>query len=403
MSSAADRLEDTFPHGTVTGYRDGCRDGNCPAPIGCRDVYRRYNGDFGFRRLVDAGVPLTEILRRDEVEREGIDQRDRAAARAHRIGTTPSSARAPRNPAAAQPKRQKPAPAPTPAEVDPLAAWQLARDAWLAQRKELYRVMRDAERAADKALADRDRAQQAFQEFVETGEPQKPEQPRRRQRRRSEIEDGIRRLHAAGLSDAEAAGELGITSAYAGIVRRDLKLDANVKRSAPRAPRTPRAPRQVLGHGTNASYARGCRCDDCKRAQRDYHRAWMASRRDNVAEISAEHHGTAYGYQLGCRSRKLCPSTPSCADASLAEERRRRREAGIAAAAPRVDAASVREHVRALMAGGMSVLAIADAAEVSKSGLKTLLYGRSGERKGEYPTEIEAEKAQRLLALEVSA
>ncbi len=55
------------------------------------------------------------------------------------------------------------------------------------------------------------------------------------------------------------------------------------------------------------------------------------------------------------------------------------------------------------MAGGMSVLAIADAAEVSKSGLKTLLYGRSGERKGEYPTEIEAEKAQRLLALEVSA
>jgi hypothetical protein len=402
---AADRLEDGFPHGTVNGYRGGCRDANCPAPLPCRDVYRRYSGDYSFKRLVDAGVPLEEILRRDEEDRAGAEQRDKAAARAARKGTPAPRPKAPAKPKAERPAAaaRKPAPAPVPA-VDPLEAWQQAREAWRAQRKDLYAVLRGAERAVEAAIADRDRAQAAFDEFVAAAEPQKPEQPKRRHRQRAEVEAGVRRLNAEGMTDAEVAAELGITRAYAGIVRRDLQLPAIVKRSAPRAPREPRAPRQVLGHGTNASYARGCRCDDCRRAQREYHRAWMASRRTNAEEIPAEHHGTAYGYQLGCRSRKLCPSTPSCADASLAEERRRRREAGIPEIAPRVDAERVRMHVRALMAAGMTMDAIAAGADVHRSRIGDLIYGRSDPgRKGELAQQIEAEKATRILALEVTA
>lgn len=347
---AADRLEDGFPHGTVDGYRGGCRDGNCPAPMACRDVYRRYSGDFGFRRLVDAGIPLEEILRRDEAERAGIEQRDKAAARAARKGdaaaTSTKAPAAPRPPATPKPEKRpaaaiapKRAPAPV-VEVDPLEQWQQERDAWRARRKELYAVLRAAERAIEEATAQRDRAQTAFDEFVAAGEPQKPEQPKRRQRQREEIEAGIRRLHAEGFSDAEAADELGI----------------------------------------------------------------MANRRQTTDGIPAEHHGTAYGYQLGCRSRKLCPSTPSCADASLAEERRRRREAGIPAAAPRVPAEPVRVHVRALMAAGMTMDAIAAGADVHRSRIGDLIYGRSDPgRKGELAAEIEAEKANRILALEVTA
>jgi len=127
----------------------------------------------------------------------------------------------------------------------------------------------------------------------------------------------------------------------------------------------------------------------------------MANRK--AQSIPAEHHGTAYGYQLGCKERDQCPAEISCADASLAEERRRRREAGIAAQAPRVPADPVRRHVRQLMASGMTVLEIADRAQASKTGVKVLLYGRSCARKGELPGEIEAAKAQRLLALQPTA
>lgn len=115
--------------------------------------------------------------------------------------------------------------------------------------------------------------------------------------------------------------------------------------------------------------------------------------------IEAEHHGTAYGYQLGCKDRASCPAEISCADASLNEERRRARAAGIPEQAPRVPAGPVRSHVRELMASGMTVLAIAAEAQVSKTGVKILLYGRSGSRKGELPSAIEQAKAERIMQL----
>lgn len=175
------------------------------------------------------------------------------------------------------------------------------------------------------------------------------------------------------------------------------------KPRSPRAQRAPRAtkPRQLQPHGTNACRARGCDRPECIEAAREYHREWMERRK--AESVPLEHHGSAYGYQLGCKNRATCPAEISCADASLAEERRRRRDAGIAEQAPRVPAEPVREHVRQLMAAGMTVLGIAEEAGVSKTGVKILLYGRSGARKGELPREIEEAKAQRILALQPSS
>lgn len=67
-----------FPHGTPTGYRLGCRSSWCPADTSCRVVHRRYQGDFGFRRMFDAGESVARIL---ELEAEA-EARDRAASRA---------------------------------------------------------------------------------------------------------------------------------------------------------------------------------------------------------------------------------------------------------------------------------------------------------------------------------
>ncbi len=76
-----DILDDSIPHGTPHGYAEGCRGPACPAVISCRDVHRRYSGDWGFKRLIDAGVSLEEILEREAAERAAARQRRKAAAR----------------------------------------------------------------------------------------------------------------------------------------------------------------------------------------------------------------------------------------------------------------------------------------------------------------------------------
>ncbi|GLJ78651.1 hypothetical protein [Microbacterium imperiale] len=406
----ADLIEDAFPHGTVDGYRAGCRGAVCPAPLACRDVQRRYAGDYSFKRLVDAGVPLEEILRRDAAAAEGIEKRDRQAARAAAKPATPAkpkAERAPRAPRATRPPRAPREPRPVKAApvvdaASPAEEYAEAIAAWREKRTGLQLALRSAQTTLVRAARDRDAARAELEAFLAAGEPVEPEPQRTSKRRTGEdAAADVKRLHGEQLTDAAIAERMQVGVVYVGQVRRELGLAPNRK---PRKQREPKQPRQVAGHGTNASYARGCRCDACKEAARTYHREWMANRRENAESIPAEHHGTAYGYQLGCRSRKLCPSTPSCADASLAEERRRRRDAGIPAAAPRVPAEPVRVHVRALMAAGMTMDAIAAGADVHRSRIGDLIYGRSEpDRKGELAAEIEAERATRLLALEVPA
>ncbi|MEV7875172.1 hypothetical protein [Microbacterium sp. NPDC089188] len=225
----ADIISDTIPHGTPDGHRAGCRTSACPAALPCRDVYRRYAGDYSFRRLFDAGVPLADIVAADDAAREDVAKRDRAANRAARKRVAQIPAPAPK-----RPRRAEPAPAPlepaepiapaltvTPTDIERAAA------VWRVQKLALDLALRNAERAVGEAIAARDRA---FDEHVATGEPTAPaEGPRNgRRRRRDEIKAGVRALHAAGKSDAAMGVALKATRAYVSMVRRDLGLASNV-------------------------------------------------------------------------------------------------------------------------------------------------------------------------------
>ncbi|OIJ29370.1 hypothetical protein [Microbacterium sp. LCT-H2] len=400
--STLDLLTDTFPHGTPDGYRLGCRTIACPAALPCRDVHTRYCGDFAFAKLIDAGVPLPEILERDAAAKEGIRQRDKIAAREERRAAAHPKVARPRSraavkasPQAATPTGQRRTPPAPPQRPHPGYKWLAQATEAIAQLPTDLQPRRRDDLAQYRSELDRHVA----------------ELEQWRQRRAIAREQLT--AAAAALKTATIASRAGLS--VNGAIENALNTATDQHRAAtealasidqerpaaptkPRAPRPRRAPRQLQPHGTNACRARGCDRPECIEAGREYHRLWMRRRR--AEGIPLEHHGTAYGYQLGCKDRETCPAEISCADASLAEERRRRREAGITEQAPRVPAEPVREHVRQLMACGMTVLGIAEKANVSKTGVKILLYGRSGARKGELPREIEEAKAQRILALQ---
>lgn len=503
--SAADQLEDTFPHGSLEGYHRGCKGSRCAGLISCRDVYRRYAGDFGFKRAIDAGTPLEEIIRQDQGRLESIRQRDRVAARQQDQATAPASARtktpstqratknpqratrAPRPAPTARPAR-KPAPATAP-RIDHTAAVLDAHDEQLHDEaiaarlsipiSAVERIRRGASRPphrAPRAHVEPSWAA-AVRQLHEGGatDPQiadalgvdvhaagryrrrlklpvnrvRTAQPKTERAPKVDHSPEITRLHGLQKTDAEMSDEIGIPVAKVGILRRGLQLTAHrpVRTPKPKKKSTPRVdhseaitelhaqrktdseigaalglsksrvgelrrglelPANVVRKnrwegvelqpcGTNASYARGCRCPECHEAHKTFARTYITTRK--AQGIEDEHHGSAYGYQLGCRDRETCPSDMTCTDALLEEERRRRREAGIAEQAPRVPAQPVRDHVRTLIDSGVAVLTIAAIAEVSTSGLRTLMYGRSGTRRGELPAHIEKSKAERLLAL----
>jgi AraC-like DNA-binding protein len=231
-----------------------------------------------------------------------------------------------------------------------------------------------------------------------------PEQERRTRRVWTDADEArARALWGRGLTDSAIAREMDKDRGALARRLRNLGLAPN---DGPRQPRpakvkTASKSREVQGHGTNASYARGCRCDECKEAARAYQREYVARRR--AEGPPADKHGTAYGYTLGCNDRSTCPATPTCVDAMLEQDIARRREKGIPEQAPRVPAQPTRDHLRALMAGGMTIERIAAEAGVSRSILATVLYGRSGARKGVEQTEIKADTASRVLALTVKA
>lgn len=229
----ADLISDTVPHGIPDGHRAGCRTSACPAALPCRDVYRRYAGDYSFRRLFDAGVPLADIVAADDAAREDVAKRDRAANRAARKRTAQVPAPATTRPTRAAPAPKPAAPAPaTPAPTPAATPTDIKREAavWRVTKLALDLALRNAERAVDEAIADRDRAETAYNAHVAAGEPTAASTAPRngRRQRRDEIEAGVRALHAEGKSDAAMGVALKITRAYVGMVRRDLGLASNV-------------------------------------------------------------------------------------------------------------------------------------------------------------------------------
>jgi transcriptional regulator with XRE-family HTH domain len=117
-------------------------------------------------------------------------------------------------------------------------------------------------------------------------------------------------------------------------------------------PSLARSPAQPGEHGTRAGYRGGCRCEPCRRADREY-----ARRRYRLK---------AYGQWQ-----------------------------------PFTDAAPVREHVRRLMSLGIGAARVGDLAKVPHSSVGRLLYGRPGH--GEPPSRrVRTAAAQRLLAVRFS-
>ncbi|GAA4774399.1 hypothetical protein [Microbacterium gilvum] len=59
-------IEDGFPHGTVEGFRLGCKGSICPAPLSCAAFSVRYRGDYAFAKAVDGGESVESILAREK-------------------------------------------------------------------------------------------------------------------------------------------------------------------------------------------------------------------------------------------------------------------------------------------------------------------------------------------------
>lgn len=85
-----------FPHGTLDGYRAGCRAGRCPTAITCRDVKRRYAGDYAFARMIDDGMTVDEIVAAEHAAAEAAREAKRArkpkrVARPFQLDRTPNT------------------------------------------------------------------------------------------------------------------------------------------------------------------------------------------------------------------------------------------------------------------------------------------------------------------------
>ncbi|QJU54372.1 hypothetical protein SCB71_14600 [Herbiconiux sp. KACC 21604] len=74
--SSADLYEDGCPHGTKEGYDRGCRSGACPNAFEgetiCRDAFLRYQGDYAYRKAVDAGETPPPLISTSGVVNERV-------------------------------------------------------------------------------------------------------------------------------------------------------------------------------------------------------------------------------------------------------------------------------------------------------------------------------------------
>lgn len=65
MNAAADRLDDTFPHGTAEGYKAGCRGTVCPGAddygLSCKRANQLAAGDYRYQKLIKKGLGPGEI------------------------------------------------------------------------------------------------------------------------------------------------------------------------------------------------------------------------------------------------------------------------------------------------------------------------------------------------------
>jgi len=353
MSAAL--FDPEFPHGTVQGFNEGCRGSQCPAPVECRTVHMRYSGDYGFRKRIDAGMSVSEIV---EIEAAAVAEGAAlvaAARRAEREAERVAKPRAKR--AARKPHMER----------------------ITAEQREQRRVERYERKRVERAVLTAER--RAARETVVAARLS----ARAIEREAARTERAAERAERATLTAAQRAQDRA--------AKTEERRIAVAEKLAARA--LLRTPKPII-HGTNAGFARGCRCEPCVQAHRAYHREYSARRRSEG--IPTENHGTPYGYQLGCKNREQCPTEPTCADASLAEENRRRREQGIPER-ELVDAAPVRAHIVELHKV-MPYKRIGALAGIAPKDIRRFVTGRDdGPRKGELAQHTDRTKAERIMAV----
>jgi hypothetical protein len=349
----------TLAHGSAAGYDLGCRSaGGCPNHdsaewLTCREADTARRSDYALSRLpADAPIPR-KALEIPKTPRRPIET--------------------PRAPSLA-------APAPTPADTAP------------AERKVTAPARRTEAVKRSPAAAKPRATRRAAATSPRVKKDAQPKAPR--------------------VKKVEAPKAPRVKKAQAPKAARPAKR-------APAAPRV-RTPRQPV-HGTVYGWRRGCRDEEgcpnlaaggksCSEVKRDYYADYRAARQAGGGPPIK--HGTASGYQFGCRDRATCPGDRqgvTCPDASLAAEARRRRARGIPEKQPVVDSAPILEHIAALRDGGMTIAEIITRSGVSRTAIRALIYGRDdytptgpGPRHGEIPAHIEARKAQRILAVQPS-
>lgn len=266
----------TVEHGTVDGYRAGCHGSAnaCGAPVSCVTVFTRYQGDWGFRKRVDAGETPADILAEELAEADAVRARDKAANRKAKTDASKTN--------------------------DARLAKQRSRSA-LPKERELGvvdRIINDVARLVGEGKTSKQIA--AELNASETSVGRAREALKIPTSRKTVDRAEVARLHALGWNDTRIAEHLGVSNTSVSEIRRN---ELDLPRISGTNTRKPRKAAERL--------ERSDLHDDAREA------------RTGVIEA----HGTQQGYVDGCRGRG-CPATPSCTDAALEANRAARREAG---------------------------------------------------------------------------
>lgn len=140
-------------------------------------------------------------------------------------------------------------------------------------------------------------------------------------------------------------------------------------------------------HGTRSRYVLGCRCEECRTANREAARERDARAREAVAHIPLNPGGPCPGMD-----GQPCPQRRTLRKDSLGVCKDCLHRAlwdGL------VDAAPVRKHLQKLSAQGVGYKSVADAADVGRTVLQRVMSGRKHR--------MRAQAAKRVLAVDAQA
>lgn len=76
MKASEIMFDETLPHGTVDGYKAGCKGSHCMGTellgMSCRQASIRYAADYSYRRRIDGGLSPEAIYAEDQLEQVAV-------------------------------------------------------------------------------------------------------------------------------------------------------------------------------------------------------------------------------------------------------------------------------------------------------------------------------------------